>query len=328
MAKIFIVTEPTTVFGTSPCDISKYKYITADIPVVEYTGQVKDFPGAAEYLSSFFPLVYDDNGEEVICTGFISIKENQSISSLTDFIWIRYSSSTSFNYYVVVDGVWGDNATTMYTHPWTILWSIANECYGYIATNNSGNSWDDPWGAGLFQKGFNSGIYVKNIYDFIEAYQEPVDFDLKSWLTGFALGLAGKPLPFSLVEPDAPVEEPVAYLYNGVRLIPLPEWDKDAYPYAVIDKAIMSSYRLHLFDHLPHAENTENGYTRYGPMDGSVYIYKGVAKEGSESGWSMNAAYEDIDGITTSKVLWTNFDLLYADGKVCCAKSDPVPVYE
>lgn len=177
-----------------------------------------------------------------------------------------------------------------------------------------------------------SGVKWTN-YDIIDisdnsvylAASEPVSVNLKSWLIGFALGLAGKPLPFAKNEP---VDEPIAYLYNGVQLIPLPQWDKAAYPYAVIDKAVLNSYRLHLFAHLPHAENAENGYTHYGPMDGSTYIYKGVAREWSESGWSMNAAYEDIDGISTSRVLWTNFDLLYTDGKVCCAKSDPIPVYE
>jgi hypothetical protein len=27
---------------------------------------------------------------------------------------------------------------------------------------------------------------------------------------------------------------PIAYLYNGVQLPPLPEWDREKYPYAVI----------------------------------------------------------------------------------------------
>ena len=38
--------------------------------------------------------------------------------------------------------------------------------------------------------------------------------DFKSWLAGFALGLAEKPLPLAFVQ-----EGPVAYLRNGVLYI-------------------------------------------------------------------------------------------------------------
>lgn len=55
------------------------------------------------------------------------------------------------------------------------------------------------------------------------------EFNRKSWLIGFALGLCGKPPPIA-----GSRREPVAYLYNGVRLPKLPEYDKSVYPYAVI----------------------------------------------------------------------------------------------
>ena len=51
---------------------------------------------------------------------------------------------------------------------------------------------------------------------------------MKSFVKGILAGLVGKPLEF------APKKEPVTYLYNGVRMPALPNWDKTAYPYAAI----------------------------------------------------------------------------------------------
>ena len=121
----------------------------------------------------------------------------------------------------------------------------------------------------------------------------------------------------------------MAYLYNGVRLPKLPEWDKAVYPYAVIDNTFMNMCRLHLFEHLPFATTTDSGSVRYGPRDGSTYIYKGAKKAGTvNDGWTFNAAYTDDDGILANSVQWANFDLLYNDGSVCCAESDPIPIYK
>ena len=44
--------------------------------------------------------------------------------------------------------------------------------------------------------------------------------DLKSWLTGFALGLCGKPLPYAK-------KTPIGYSYNGTVLPEEQEDDTD-----------------------------------------------------------------------------------------------------
>lgn len=44
--------------------------------------------------------------------------------------------------------------------------------------------------------------------------------DMKSWLTGFALGLCGKPLPFAK-------KTPIGYSYNGTVLPEEQESDTD-----------------------------------------------------------------------------------------------------
>ena len=57
--------------------------------------------------------------------------------------------------------------------------------------------------------------------------QIPKGVDRYSYVVGFNLALAGMAYPYS-----APT--PVAYLYNGIRLPALPEWDRGVYPYAYI----------------------------------------------------------------------------------------------
>ena len=52
---------------------------------------------------------------------------------------------------------------------------------------------------------------------------------MRDFVKGLALGLTGAPLPYT------GTAEPVAYLYNGYRLPPLPNRDKAQYPYATID---------------------------------------------------------------------------------------------
>ena len=148
------------------------------------------------------------------------------------------------------------------------------------------------------------------------------------WANFDVLDINGEDIVLHNSDP-IPVSGIVGYSYNGTVLPELPEWDKAVYPYAVIDNTLMNMCRLHLFEHLPFATTTDNGYVNYGPMDGSTYIYKGAIKAGTvDRGWTFNAAYTDDDGILGDSVQWANFDLLYDDGSVCCAKSDPIPVYE
>ena len=50
---------------------------------------------------------------------------------------------------------------------------------------------------------------------------------MRSSVMGLILSLFSSPLP-------EVQKQPVAYLYNGVRLPKLPEWDRETYPYATI----------------------------------------------------------------------------------------------
>lgn len=174
----------------------------------------------------------------------------------------------------------------------------------------------------------NFNVYTKdNELIFPKSDPDPVEdpvpdeekFDLKSWLTGFALGLAGKPLPLSQES-----KEPVAYLYNGVRMPPLPDWDKEKYPYAAIMLVVEDSYVFRVFPEGAYYSATGGGNRTF-RHDGTT-MSANILMSGSAS-W--NELKESEGGfIHLNKTIWSNFDLLNADGSVYLAASDPIPVYE
>lgn len=158
----------------------------------------------------------------------------------------------------------------------------------------------------------------------------PEKFDLKAWLVGFALGLAGKPLPFA-----KPKQTPVAYLYNGVRLPPLPEWDREKYLYVYI----WAVGWTHPSDYITmYKLDVCSSPIRYGMVDGelSAYLEAGTESamyncpktDGEFKAWEYHSEYVLSK---TAKVypFWTNHDVISdTDGSVYYAASDPVPVYE
>lgn len=130
--------------------------------------------------------------------------------------------------------------------------------------------------------------------------------------------------------------EPVAYLYNGVQLPPLPEWDKTVYPYAYITLypfteaagilwlskapfyADRESETMHTID-----SNGIDTSALYYAVEGNAWIYK--------STWGV------IDHIY--EPLWSNADMLLliedeetgektVTDTVYISASEPVPVYE
>lgn len=153
-------------------------------------------------------------------------------------------------------------------------------------------------------------------------------FDLKSWLTGFVLGLSGKPLPLCK-------RQPVAYLYNGIRLPALPEWDREMYPYAYIIKSNSSdSYFLCVYDdRAVYDEKYE-----YTPCivdthgDNKAQLRKYYVSNGEWAyalGGKVTTPYGlSFAGGSSDTPVWCNTDILNEDGTVYLPASEPVPVYE
>ena len=134
---------------------------------------------------------------------------------------------------------------------------------------------------------------------------------MRSSVMGLLLGQFSSPLPISQ-------KEPVAYLYNGVRLPALPEWDRETYPYAVI---IGEGY-LWVTSVIPTVG--------YGATDisGKHEVYS--AQDGKYVKTSEGDKANNINALP----IWGSVDIYYDDyvpdagGTVFLAASDPIPVYE
>jgi hypothetical protein len=110
------------------------------------------------------------------------------------------------------------------------------------------------------------------------------------------------------------------YSYNGIVLPALPEWDKTAYPYALIS----DRHTLYLFDRV------EYGYTNIGAWSFSLsngYDTSTYDHELAEWGAVIKRNFKLVT-VYGNSFKWANFDVLNEDGSVYIAASDPVPVYE
>lgn len=179
----------------------------------------------------------------------------------------------------------------------------------------------------------DGGLYRAADDDPIPVEPEKKNFCLKSWLTGFALGLAGKPLPLTGSKRD-----PVAYLYKGIELPPLPEWDKTVYPYAFIrDVAGQGvSYELYAFKTKPYWFVGTLRIKNYGVEDGNTYL-KASYSYGYSADWDYSAPLLGQSPLTektsggyisdVEQVVWANFEVVDKEDAVCLVPYNPTPVY-
>lgn len=107
------------------------------------------------------------------------------------------------------------------------------------------------------------------------------------------------------------------YLYNGIELPALPEYDKTAYPYAVIEKSQYGEnlYYFHAFTEAP-------------TMDGNnVWLNGNRIYCSSNNGKDWGTFYNGVANYYGKVFIkWTNTDILNTDGTIYLAATDPVPV--
>lgn len=115
---------------------------------------------------------------------------------------------------------------------------------------------------------------------------------------------------------------PVAYLYNGVRLPGLPEFDE---PYAVIVKQSSGGYRLIVTGVKPTLSWSE-GAVRPKLNCSSVSYNWYIDEDGQE--WETGAFHTYPTLSIAITAVWANYDMLSEDETLYLAASDPVPVYE
>ena len=131
---------------------------------------------------------------------------------------------------------------------------------------------------------------------------------------------------------------PVAYLYNGVRLPGLPEWDKSVYPYAYIQdlNGRGANYILYCCSTKLKTTTTLNGVmvseSATSEWDVSPFEYISAWLQISDDSSEIlvfsepNTAYN----LLSQYPIWANYDIVntYNDEVTILSASEPVPVYE
>lgn len=146
-------------------------------------------------------------------------------------------------------------------------------------------------------------------------------FPLKEWITGIILERLSR---------FAPPKEPVAYLY-GTLAEPLPALPEvEGYRYAVVSVSFREAASVYL-SKLPFVA------VKGGTMNGAFInkesetqtILRYTCDLGEQS-WRQVANEEIPPGDTYLAITlkWSNHDILYEDGTLYLAGTDPVPVYE
>ena len=110
------------------------------------------------------------------------------------------------------------------------------------------------------------------------------------------------------------------WLYNGVELPPLPEWDKATYPYTFID-CLDGEYELYVAT----VRSVRDGDT-YGPeRAGRGRLYNPNFADGTWEGGGRSLNYSEFSTFEEYPLIWTNHDMIdLADGSVYFAASTPI----
>lgn len=154
-------------------------------------------------------------------------------------------------------------------------------------------------------------------------------YDKKSFLAGLTVGMQLKGWAGIGGIGGGVGGEPVAYLYNGVRLPPLPNWDKSKYPYAVLayeEKELITPFLM--------LSDSEVVYDPAYQMSSYTYpvimLYHPVYYGLNGETWSSpeELSYSPFE-YNADRLIWTNTNIYNIDDNTLyCTASEPVPVYE
>lgn len=115
------------------------------------------------------------------------------------------------------------------------------------------------------------------------------------------------------------------YLFNGIELPALPEYDKTAYPYTVIVLHTGGEYSFVFTD--TAVVVSPSGMTLQHPNGMTTNNFNYGATQQIRSGaetWG-DISYGTVNGYTGT-AFWANFDIYDNEGTLFLAASDPVPV--
>lgn len=181
---------------------------------------------------------------------------------------------------------------------------------------------DSRYGIGFYKDG--------TVYTTLLAYTPAAEPETPKWqfnLQDFLSGMASAAASRGVLR-----REPIAYLYNGVQLPGLPEWDKETYPYALIvvnpEPFAVVPYTKVLASKFPFVW-MDYGFTAFANSSQTDSYVHSVINEG-ETEWSEVITVSQ-NGVSTNgeeTVIWANHDILNEDGSLYLAASEPIPIYE
>lgn len=123
------------------------------------------------------------------------------------------------------------------------------------------------------------------------------------------------------------------YLYNGVELPALPEWDKETYPYVVMTTmmqgGVVYGVRIVAYSEPMHLvlNNSGVGSDYYlGVVAGNPFLTTGSWYLSSDTTPEFTEKTLTYDYLYTKEPHWANYDVLNRDGTLYLAASDPIPV--
>lgn len=139
------------------------------------------------------------------------------------------------------------------------------------------------------------------------------------------------------------------FTYNGIALPPLPEWDREAYPYAYITQQLdyppalfailyavdrpgyldTGSHKLHSLDSAGGDATIQYCKWVVALNEDAADALQNLGRPGiTTTVWMPEAGGETSSGLSMIHgPYWTNAELLDQDGNVFLAASDPVPVW-
>lgn len=128
-----------------------------------------------------------------------------------------------------------------------------------------------------------------------------------------------------------PVSGIVGYSYNGTVLPPLPEWDKEAYPYAFLfyQRFVTPHWELVVIPEAIYKKSTNGDWCLYVEAGSAIGWNISSDSQGNPQGdeWlTRETAWHGY--VQPSNLQWANFNVLSEDGTVYQEASDPIPIYE
>lgn len=160
----------------------------------------------------------------------------------------------------------------------------------------------------------------------------PAGAEAGQYLRVLAVDEGGRVTAVEAVELDGAQQmQDTDWLYNGERMPPLPDWDRETYPYAFIvyrfgTNMVKGFPYLYCVKSVSYTTTDSGGYAIRVPSTSLVYV---TNKAGGGDSWESATVPDNINNMQVlTKLAWANFDVQAADGTTLMAGSQALVISE